>query len=91
MSNELAKNMNNAQDTSLTLFNDSGEVYSAGKVTTLIHTNKGLTLRWALPEPFNHTSPFTQAMIHTGHKIWNVLTIKPLDNSAVGTEVEVRI
>lgn len=88
---EISKKIIQLADAKLTLFNQKGETYSAGEVTTLIHTNKGLTLRWKASEPFSHALPFTWAALHKGKKIFNVITIKPLDNGAVGTELELHV
>lgn len=88
---DLRKNIHRAPDTTLTLFNESGESYLAGALTALIHTNKGLTLRYQLTEPFSHALPFTYAMVHSGKDVWNIVSIAPIDNGIEGTEVEVHV
>jgi len=89
--NSIVEKINQLANAKLTLFNDAGETYPAGDITTLIHTNKGLTLRWAAPEPLNNALPFTYAALHRGKKIIQVTQIKPVDNGVYGTEFELRV
>jgi hypothetical protein len=83
--------INRLSNANLTLFNESGETYPAGEITTLIHTNKGLTLRWSAVNPFTHVLPLTHAAIYTGKRILQVVAIRPLDNGVTGTELELRV
>lgn len=84
-------NINQYAESNLTLVNESGEVYPADELTTLIHNNKGITLRWKANRPFNHILPFTHAVVHRGLKVLSVVPIRPLDNSTVGTELELHV
>lgn len=84
-------NLNQYADANLTLVNADGEVYPAGEITTLIHTNSGLKLRWKLNNPFTNALPFTHAIVHRGEKIIKTVAIRPLDNGAFGTEIELHV
>jgi len=84
-------NINQYADSSLTLVNADGEVYPAGEITTLIHTNNGLTLRWKLTNPFSNALPFTHAIVHRGQKVLRTVLIRPLDNGNAGTEIELHV
>lgn len=84
-------NLNQYADAKLTLFNVTGEQYVAGEITTLIHNNNGLTLRWLATAPFTHILPLTHGMLFRGKNILNTFSITPLDNSVDGTEFELKI
>jgi hypothetical protein len=78
-------------DLSLTLFNEQGESYRAGEIKSLVHKKNSVKIRWERTEPFTHSLPLTYGVLHRGKKVWEVVSIKPLDNSADGSELEIEL
>lgn len=87
---ELIKKVGQFPDLNLTLFNENKESYRAGELRTLIHTKRGVTLRWAMDKPLDNITPLTHAVLHRGPKVWNVLSIRPLASDSLGTELEIK-
>lgn len=73
----------------LTLFNDKGESYRAGNITTFKRTNKGVKIRWESNKDFNHIMPLTYAILHRGRKMFTVFGINPIVNSILASELEI--
>lgn len=83
------KKINQFEDVNLTLFNEQEEDYHAGELRTLIHTKKGIKIRWAMDKPLSNIHPLTHAVLHRGEKIWSVVGIRPVTPEFEGTELEI--
>lgn len=87
--NDFMKKFGHTQDISLTLANERGETYTCDTLETLTHMNDRIKARWAATEPFTHAIPLDYAIIHRGDKVWASFAITPVNNSVVGTSIEV--
>jgi hypothetical protein len=75
-------------DSALTLFNEFGESYRAGAITTYTKTVNRLKMRWELDNPMTNVSPFTYAMVHTQKRVLNVTKIVPFAPGVNPKEIE---
>lgn len=75
-------------DSLLTLFNQFGETYEAGEITTFTKGISKIKMRWTCPTPMKNLSPFTHAMVHTARKIINVSAIIPFEPGTEPKEIE---
>ena len=65
------------RNVALTLLNDQGEAVYLGEATTVKPQKDRHYLRFAgTLEEF--TSPFTKAVLHSGRKIYSIITITPV-------------
>ena len=71
----------------LSLVNEDMEIYTAGKMTTLIHKNNKTRCRWKMDTPLSNVRPFTWAAIHGGRDI-ELIPIKPVLPLSEGGEIE---
>lgn len=78
----------NLVDSTLTLFNEYGEKYSAGKMSTYVKTGSKLRMRWEALGPMKNVSPFTMAMLHSGIKILRVSNIRAFEPGIDAKEIE---
>lgn len=75
-------------ESSLTLFNEYGETYKAGIISTYVKTNSKLRMRWSCAEPMTNNSPFTHAMLHTDRRVLRISTIQPFEPGTDPKEIE---
>lgn len=80
----------NTGTVNLTLFNESGESYTAGEVTTFARVGSKAKIRWEASNPFSHVMPLTHAILHRGKSVWTVVAIRPVNNDIECTELELR-
>lgn len=75
-------------DSSLTLFNEYGETYDAGALSTFKKTAAKLQMRWTCDDKMENTSPFTHALVHTDRRTLKVVAIKPFEPGTDPKEIE---
>jgi hypothetical protein len=75
-------------DSLLTLFNEYGEKYEAGPMTTYVKSGSKLRMRWTCNEPMGNVSPFTHAILHSAKSVVRLSTIRPFAPGADPKEIE---
>jgi len=65
-------------DLFLTLANEQGEKYEAGKVNYVKPLNSKTVLRWHVDGKYSNNFPFTYAILHGAKKVFNVSFIRPI-------------
>lgn len=65
-------------DLYLTLTNEQGEVYSAGKADYIKPLNTKTVIRWHVDGQYENIHPFTHAIVHGLREILDLHFIKPI-------------
>lgn len=65
-------------DIYLTLTNDQGEVFAAGKADYVKPLNSKTVIKWHVDGEYANTFPFTYAILHGLRSIFELVAIKPI-------------
>jgi len=74
-------------DVSLTLFNESGDRYTAGPMRTFTRINRGIKMSWPIVGNPITGEPFTYAALHVDDKVLEVVSVNDVTNFE-GSELE---
>lgn len=77
MTNEL-NDFLKTSDLYLTLINEHGERYEAGKAEYIKQLNSKAVLKWSVDGKYSNVFPFTYAVLHGIKEIFAVNFIKPI-------------
>ena len=75
-------------DTLLTLFNEFGERYDAGDITTFTKGASKIKMRWTCADQMENVSPFTHAMLRKRNKVVAMVPIIPFEPGSNPREIE---